>query len=259
MRPRRRSFTMPLEREERTYMHRHKRRQIGRVNMVGGRAERVTIRLLGGFEVRVDGTATPERGWSRRSAAALVKVLALAPGQRLHREQVIDILWPDHSLAEAAPKLHKAAHYARKAAGCNDAVVLRNDVVQLFPATELTVDVGVFDALSRRALADKDPTTARLAIDHYPGELLPNDRYDEWAAERRELLRLRHLHLLRLAGHWLELSERDPADEGTVAAARCDPPTASIEGLVAQLSELARRQATLLRALADFEPLLEGC
>jgi DNA-binding SARP family transcriptional activator len=191
-------------------MHRHRGRTAGPIVPHTGR---VHIRLLGGFEVVVDGTATPTWGWRRRPAAALVKVLALAPSNRLHREQVLDLLWPDDPPAEAAPKLHKAAHYARRAAGSEDAIVLRNDVAQLFPRADLTVDVARFDELSRRAIADADPDMARAATDAYPGELLPDDRYEEWAAERRELLRLRHLKLLRLAGRWMDVTELDPGDE----------------------------------------------
>jgi DNA-binding SARP family transcriptional activator len=194
-------------------MHRHKYRQSTRIGRMDGRTDQVAITLLGRFEVIVDGAATPERCWQRRSAAALVKVLALTPGHRLHREQVIDMLWPDDTPAEAAPKLHKAAHYARRAAGRHDTVVLRNDIVHLFPNAELIVDALVFDELSRRAIADREPTAARAAIERYTGELLPDDRYEEWAGERRELLRLRHLNLLRLAGQWLEVSELDPSDE----------------------------------------------
>jgi DNA-binding SARP family transcriptional activator len=92
-------------------------------------------------------------------------------------------------------------------------VVLRNDIVLLFPPADLTVDVTDFDELSRRAVVEGEPATARAAIARYTGELLPDDRYEEWATERRELLRLRHLHLLRLAGQWMELSELDPCDE----------------------------------------------
>jgi DNA-binding SARP family transcriptional activator len=194
-------------------MHLHKRRHTNRTVRMEGHTARVEITLLGRFEVSVDGVVTAERGWQRRTAAALVKVLALAPGQRLHREQVIDVLWPDEAPADAAPKLHKAAHFARRAAGRHDAVVLRNDIVQLFPNAELSVDALIFDELSRRAIAGQDPVAARAAIEQYPGELLPDDRYEDWAAERRELLHLRHLNLLRLAGHWLEVSELDPSDE----------------------------------------------
>jgi DNA-binding SARP family transcriptional activator len=55
----------------------------------------VTIRLLGGFEVVVDGRAVAPAQWRRRSAAALVKLLALQPARRLRRVEVIDALWPD--------------------------------------------------------------------------------------------------------------------------------------------------------------------
>jgi hypothetical protein len=37
----------------------------------------VEITVMGGFGVVVDGVATTARGWARRHAAALVKVLAL--------------------------------------------------------------------------------------------------------------------------------------------------------------------------------------
>ena len=55
----------------------------------------VHITLLGGFAVTLDGAVVPADAWSRRHASALVKVLALARGRRLHRDQVIDLLWPD--------------------------------------------------------------------------------------------------------------------------------------------------------------------
>ena len=40
----------------------------------------VDISLLGGFAVVVDGRAVAAHAWTRRSAATLVKVLALRPG-----------------------------------------------------------------------------------------------------------------------------------------------------------------------------------
>jgi DNA-binding SARP family transcriptional activator len=173
----------------------------------------IAITLLGGFDVAVDGIPTPDRAWTRRSAAALVKVLALAPGHYLHREQVMDLLWPDQSPARCAPRLHKAAHFARQGSGRSDAVVLRGDVVWLFPDAELTVDAIVFEQLAREALRDSDPGAARAALAWYGGELLPGDLYENWAADRRELLRLRRLDVLRVAGEWRELAELDPTDE----------------------------------------------
>ena len=88
----------------------------------------IHITMLGRFGVTVDTVPVADSHWARRHAAALVKVLALAPGMRMHREQVLDRLWPDDSIDEAAPKLHKAAHFARQAMEVPNAVVLRGDI-----------------------------------------------------------------------------------------------------------------------------------
>ena len=53
------------------------------------------IRLLGDFRIEIDGRQIPAAAWPRRHAAALVKLLALRPGHQLHRDRVIDTLWPD--------------------------------------------------------------------------------------------------------------------------------------------------------------------
>ena len=71
------------------------------------------IRLLGDFCVEIDGKKVPAAAWPRRHAASLVKLLALRPGRQLHRERVIDSLWPDLRVEEAAPRLYKAAHFSR--------------------------------------------------------------------------------------------------------------------------------------------------
>jgi DNA-binding SARP family transcriptional activator len=173
----------------------------------------VHITVLGGFEVAIEGVPTPARGWAQRNTASLVKILALAPGHRLHRERVMDLLWPDDDPARTAPRLHKAAHFARRATGRMDAVVLRGDIVRLFPDAAVTVDALRFEQLSAIAVAEKDPLVAREALAWYGGELLPADRYDDWATDRRELLHLRRLDMLRVVGEWRELAELDPTDE----------------------------------------------
>jgi DNA-binding SARP family transcriptional activator len=173
----------------------------------------VRVGLLGGFTVEVDGVALPADAWSRRQAAALVKLLALTPGRELHREQVIDALWPDLGLDEAAPRLHKAAHFARKALGAPTSVVLRGDVVALWPDGDLVVDAFVFDAIAEDALDKGSVDAAASAVAAYTGDLLPHDLYEPWTENVRDRLRLRHLQLLRQAERWEDLLEIDPADE----------------------------------------------
>ena len=171
---------------------------------------RARITLLGGFEVVVDGHQVPPAEWRRRQAAALVKLLALAPGRSLHRERVIDALWPDLDLDEAAPRLHKAAHYARRSLGDPRSLVLSGETAALFPDADVEVDAFVFQRLAQSA---RDAAAAGGAADAYPGELLPQEPYEPWTEEPRERLRRLYLQMLRLAGRWEAVTDAEPADE----------------------------------------------
>jgi predicted ATPase/DNA-binding SARP family transcriptional activator len=174
----------------------------------------VDIRLLGGFEVQVDGERVSGEAWRRRQASSLVKLLALQPGRRLLREQVIDALWPDLLVDEAAPRLHKAAHYARNALGTRDAVVLVGEAVTLLPSAEVSIDVVRFEEASAAALRDgAGVEVVSAAAAAYPGDLLPDDVFESWTEEARERLRLRHLEVLRRAGRWEDVVALDPVDE----------------------------------------------
>jgi DNA-binding SARP family transcriptional activator len=100
----------------------------------------VLVRLMGAFSVEVDGRIVDQGHFQRRSAVAVVKMLALAPNRRMHREQIMDSLWPTLPLHEAANQLHKAAHFARRATGATDCVTLRNEMVTLFGGRTVTVE-----------------------------------------------------------------------------------------------------------------------
>src|SRR3954451_21676979 len=90
----------------------------------------VSVRLLGGFEATVDGAVVPDSAWRLKKARELVKLLALARGHRLHRDQALDVLWRDLAPAAAANNLHQAVHAARRALGA-DAIELRDEVLSL--------------------------------------------------------------------------------------------------------------------------------
>ncbi|HET8852639.1 MAG TPA: hypothetical protein VFN02_08930, partial [Ktedonobacteraceae bacterium] len=50
--------------------------------------------LLGGFTISLGDRSLTPSAWRLRKAQNLVKLLLLAPGHRLHRERVLDLLWP---------------------------------------------------------------------------------------------------------------------------------------------------------------------
>ena len=206
----------------------------------------VEIDLLGGFAVRVDGRPIPAREWRRRHATSLVKLLALAPRRTLHREQVIDALWPDTPIDDAGPRLHKAAHFARRSLGDPSALILSGDTVSLFPDAHVVVDADEFERSAKQAIAalDRDPegcAAAGAASDRWVGELLPDDPYESWLEVPRDRLRQLHQELLRRSGRWGELALADPADEeASLARARQLADSGNRGAALRQLERLER-------------------
>ena len=103
------------------------------------------MRLLGAFQVEVDGRPVPAQAWRHRRGADLMKLLALAPQHRLHRDQVMEHLWPELGADPAAANLRKAVHYARRALGGMDAIATDADMLELWPDGELQIDAKEFE------------------------------------------------------------------------------------------------------------------
>lgn len=173
-------------------------------------AGKCAVRLLGGFAVEIDGRQLPAAAWRHRRGADLVKLLALAPGHRLHREQVEDTFWSELPREAASANLRKATDFARRALGGEEAITVAGGMVALSPAAELQVDAEVFERAARVSIGSGSEAGA---IDLYRGDLLPEDRYAEWTEAHRERLRGLYLHLLRRAARWEQILEVDRADE----------------------------------------------
>jgi predicted ATPase/DNA-binding SARP family transcriptional activator len=204
----------------------------------------VEIRLLGGFGLLVDGKPVPTGSWRLRKARDVVKILALAPGHRRQRDEVIEALWPEREAGAGLNNLHQALHIARRGlagepaadsgtggSGTRSAgrgrLRVRDEWVALCPDEPLLVDVEQFEAAAALAEGSGDPACVEAALRQYPGELLPEDRYEDWAAARRGELSARHRRLVielaglrESAGHpraavdlLVPLAAGDPTDE----------------------------------------------
>ena len=196
----------------------------------------VHIELLGAFSVRVDGTPVDAREWRLRKARTVVAMLALAPGQRRHREQVLERLWPALQPVAAARNLHQTLYVARRAlagpAGRADGLLaIKDELIVLDEAGPVPVDVLRFEKLVPGALVTGDEAALRSAAQAYSGDLLPDLASADWLTARREDLREAHRAVLvRLASavadrtpdeSMLLLSrvlESDPLHEGAVRA-----------------------------------------
>ncbi|MFN8514670.1 MAG: BTAD domain-containing putative transcriptional regulator [Chloroflexia bacterium] len=156
----------------------------------------VRIRLLGGFAVDINGQSIPDAAWRLQKARSLIKLLALAPGHRLTRDEVFDRLWPDFTPETAANNLYSTLSAARSALAPHIPLRLRGGALALDPAGELAIDADEFLAAATAARGSSDLPTVEAALARYTGEFLPEDRYEDWAAPRREMLRGAYHELL---------------------------------------------------------------
>ena len=195
----------------------------------------IEIRCLGRFEVERGGVPIPQKDWPRTTARRLLQYLAVAH-RPVHREQIMDALWPDAGVREAANQLRVALSALRRAleparpprqqsalivteAGT---VTLARDLMQL--------DVDAFRQAVREAQqASHDDRRAALqrAVSLYGGDLLADSPYEEWAAGDRDRLLEDYLNVRtslgeaeeavgawdRALANWQEVRARNPGAE----------------------------------------------
>ncbi len=156
---------------------------------------RISVRVLGRFSVALDGSPAdlPDG-----RPAQLVKLLAVA-GRRVPVDEAVETLWPDVDPDLGRQRLRNVL--ARIRAACGGLVVREEETLGLDATAE--VDLARFEAAARAALAapaSSQEPLLRSALSRHAGELLPGDRYEDFAAAARERVAVRHVALLdRLA------------------------------------------------------------
>jgi DNA-binding SARP family transcriptional activator len=154
----------------------------------------VSVSVLEGFAVRrgADPVALPPG-----RPTSLVKLVAVRNG-RIATEEAIEALWPGVDAASGRKRLRNVLNRLRESAGD----LVARDGESLALAASVEVDAVLFETAALGAIgggggvAAADRARAALAL--YAGDLLPEDRYEDWAAEPRERLRARALALLDL-------------------------------------------------------------
>lgn len=199
------------------------------------------IRLLGGFRVSVGTRDVPDADWHLRKAKTLVKLLALAPGHRLHRDQIVDLLWPDLDPSAAGNQLRKVLHEARRILDPDPGATYRyiESGEQLTLNRSRTwVDVQAFQRAALEARRRGELSAYDDAIALYDGDLLPEDRYADWATQQATALRDEFLALLLELARLLE------------ACAEFDRAAAALRRVVAADSVNEEAHVALMRVYA---------
>ncbi len=218
------------------------------------------IQLLGEFRVSVDGRSIPAEGWRFSKARNIIKLLALAPSHRLHREQILETLWPGFDPAAAANNLGQILHFARHTlepdlprGAPSSFLRFQGKAIVLGAPDGLDVDVQRFEAAVELARQHDDPETLSGAADLYAGELLPEDMYEEWTISRREQLRLLYIEtLMRLARAYEGRGLYEKAIETLQRVVRSEPAHEEAHARLMRLYALTGRRH---RALRQFEAL----
>lgn len=158
------------------------------------------VRLLGGYVVLRNGEPLPVPAGPGRQALAYVAV----HHGRAPSVEVAAALWPRTGRVLGRSRL------ARAVAGLDGLLV--PDGEDLVLPSGSASDVAVFlDEAQAALVAPRPAELARRAVERWTGELLPDDRDQEWTVAPRERVRLVGLQLLDLLAS--EAAGRGAVDE----------------------------------------------
>src|SRR5437764_11406446 len=73
---------------------------------------------------------------------------------------------------------------------------MRGDLVSLNSDDSIWIDIEAFKAKAEHARLVSEPEAYEEALELYRGDLLPEDRYEDWAIRRRDSLRSAWFDLL---------------------------------------------------------------
>jgi DNA-binding SARP family transcriptional activator len=158
----------------------------------------VTVRCFGGFEMSVEGLPL-DLNAAKPRARMLLRLLALNAERPVHREVLMEALWPDADRETATRNLHVAISSLRHALepgvarGASSMIVRDGDAYKLTLPPGSRVDLIEFDeALAEarmtrgRGKTDEAVAAYTRALDLYAGHLLPEDGPAEWLVRERD-------------------------------------------------------------------------
>jgi DNA-binding SARP family transcriptional activator len=154
-----------------------------------------TLRCLGGFTLTAGGVDLPWRELRPR-VRALLMLLAMNHGRHMHRERIVDTLWPDATLASGIRSLQVAVSSIRQclsAGGITEDALHRHGDAYALQLPSVVDQLADFERLARAAVRAQRSEALRLrlsALDLYAGDLLPEMGPAEWVVEERARLRL---------------------------------------------------------------------
>jgi DNA-binding SARP family transcriptional activator len=156
------------------------------------------IFALGKFGLAANGRGIAVDKWKRKQAVTLLKFLVTHLDRPVHRERILDCLWPDVDEERGWGRLKVTMYYLRtqlRASGAGEDAVSTVGEAYLLRRDTVWVDAENFERLvtEGRALQSKgrDEDALRCYEEAqflYRGDYLEQDVFADWCAEERERL-----------------------------------------------------------------------
>jgi DNA-binding SARP family transcriptional activator/GAF domain-containing protein len=223
------------------------------------------VRCLGRFTLIKDGHAVPPERFVRRRSLTLLKILLTRYGKPVHREELMEILWPDGDPQATRVLLNVAVHYLRRAlepdlpAGspshfvrtCGECYAFDTTAPHRLDSQQFLAAAGLGDRLEREGRLAEALDACRDAISLYAGDFLEDEPYSDWCAVEREYLREVFLTVLRRSARLFV--GRGDVDAAVACYRRALLIDATLEDMHRGLMELLWRTGRRDEALRQYQ------
>lgn len=156
------------------------------------------VYALGKFGLTANGRSVAVERWKRKQALTLLKCLVTQLDRPVHRERIIECLWPDVDEERAWGRLKVTMYYLReqlRAAGAGDDAVRTVGDAYLLKRDAVWVDADQFEKLvaegrthQAKGRGDDALRCYDEALFLYRGDYLEQEVFADWCAEERERL-----------------------------------------------------------------------
>ncbi len=170
----------------------------------------MVVRCFGSFEVSVGGVRRSGPPLSQNKAGRALRLLIHRRGQKVARDELAEVLWPDAEPDAARASLKVMIHSLRHALEpdlgprqTSRFIDYESDSYRFMASTDIWVDVDAFLAKAaerqrQEGRGASGETQARYeeAVDLYRGDYLGEDLYEDWCAGERQRLLEMYLSVL---------------------------------------------------------------
>ena len=180
----------------------------GAVESQDATSQPMRIFTMGHFALAVAGAGLDVDNWRRKQAATVLKILISHVGRPVHRERLIEWLWPDTDPERGWERLKVTVSFLRsklRTGGFEREVVETVGKSYLLRRDAVWLDSDIFDTLVSDGWDLLNNGDTHEALTHFEdarnlvrGDYFEDEPYADWCVEERE--RLHEIHLEMLAG-----------------------------------------------------------